>query len=125
MKTAFALITALVLAMPAIAQHAHKDKGPTGGQMLDVADVHAELIVKGNAVTFNIFDKDGKPVGTKEFSGAVLVGVGADRENVKLEPSGENALKAELKKQVGPGATINVILKTASGKSGQARFKAQ
>ena len=91
--------------------------------MLDVADVHAELIVKGNALTFNIFEEGGKPVGTKEFSGAVLVAVGGNRETVKLEPSGENSLKAELKSQVGPGAQITLTLKTASGKSGQARFK--
>ena len=52
-----------------------------------------------------------------------LVVNGADRETVTLAPAGENALKGELKKAVVKGAAISVTLKTAAGKSGQARFK--
>jgi hypothetical protein len=44
------------------------------------------------------------------------------RETVTLSPSEENALKGDAKKAVA-GAAITVTMKTAAGKSGQARFK--
>ena len=57
MKCALALIAALALAGPAAAQHSHgAQKGPNGGQMDDVAGVHAELVTSGNAITINVFD---------------------------------------------------------------------
>jgi len=124
MKAVLALFSILFLSVSAVAQRAHENpKGPNGGQMMDIAGLHAEIVVAGNALTFNIFEENGKAVGTKDFSGAALVVVGADRETVQLKPSAENALKAELKKQPGPGAMITLTLKTAAGKSGQARFK--
>ena len=122
MKFALALIAALAFAGAAIAQHAHGDKGPNGGQMLDVADVHAELLIAGNTITINIFDEGTKPVATKGFTASALVVRGPERETVALAPSGENALKGDAKKSA-TGAAITVTLKTAAGKSGQARFK--
>jgi hypothetical protein len=118
------LIAALAFAVPAMAQHSHgEQKGPNGGQMEDVAGVHAELVASGNAITINILDESGKPVATNGFTASALVVNGADRETVTLAPAGENALKGELKKAVVKGAAISVTLKTAAGKSGQARFK--
>jgi nitrogen fixation protein FixH len=122
-KFALALVAALALSSPAVAQHAHGDKGPNGGPMEDVAGVHAELLTSGNTITINIFDESTKAVSTKGFTASALVVAGADRETLTLTPSGENALKGEAKKPVGKGATITVTLKTAAGKSGQARFK--
>jgi nitrogen fixation protein FixH len=123
-KYAFALIAALALATPAVAQHSHgAQKGPNGGPVEDVAGVHAELVVSGNAVTFNILDEANKPVPSKGFTGSALVVTGADRETVALEPSGESALQGNAKKPVAKGAAISVTIKTAAGKSGQARFK--
>jgi nitrogen fixation protein FixH len=122
-KFALALVAALALSSPAVAQHAHGDKGPNGGPMEDVAGVHAELLTSGNTITINIFDESTKAVSTKGFTASALVVAGADRETLTLTPSGENALKGEAKKPVGKGATITVTLNTAAGKSGQARFK--
>lgn len=120
----FALIIALTFwAGSATAQHKHESmKGPNGGPMQDVAGVHAELVAAGNAVTINVFDEANKPVSTKGFSGSVLIVSGADRETVQLAPSGENALKGEAKKTVSAGASKTVVLKTAAGKSGQAKY---
>ncbi len=124
MKYALALVAALVFAGSAIAQHAHGNlKGPNGGQMEDVAGVHAELLTSGNTITINIFDEGNKPVATKGFSGAALVVSGADRERVTLSPSSENALKGDAKKPIAAGAAITITMKTAVGKSGQARFR--
>ena len=101
---------------------ARRQKGPNGGPMEDVAGVHAELVTAGNTITINVFDEGNKPLATKGFSGSALVVRGSERETVTLAPSGESALKGEAKKPAA-GAAITVTLKTAAGKSGQARFK--
>ena len=123
MKHALAFIVALMLIGSAVAQHKHGDKGPNGGPMEDIAGVHAELMVSGNTLTINVFDEDSKPVPTKGFLGAALIVAGADKETVSLSPSGQSALKAEAKKPIATGAAITLTLKTASGKSGQAKFR--
>ena len=122
MKYVLALIATITLSGPAAAQHAHGDKGPNGGQMEDVAGVHAELMTAGNTITINVFDEGNNPVATKGFIGSALVSRGPERETVALVPSGEATLKGEAKKPVA-GAAITVTLKTAAGKSGQAKFK--
>jgi nitrogen fixation protein FixH len=123
MKFVLVLVATLAFAGQAAAQHAHgAQKGPNGGQMEDVAGVHAELVTTGNAITINVFDESNKPLATKDYSGAALVVRGSERETVTLAPSGENALKGDAKKPAA-GAAITLTLKTAAGKSGQARFK--
>ncbi|TWT11492.1 hypothetical protein [Reyranella sp. CPCC 100927] len=123
MKLVLLLAAALLWSGSALAQHKHGDtKGPNGGPMQDVAGVHVELVTAGATVTLNVFDEANKPVSTKGFSGSALVVTGANRETVVLAPSGENALKGDAKATIGSGAAITVIVKTAAGKSGQARY---
>jgi hypothetical protein len=122
MKYVLALIATLALTGAAPAQHAHGDKGPNGGQMLDVAGVHAELMISGNTITINVLDEDNKPVATKGFVASALVARGSERETVALVPAEEAALKGDAKKPVA-GAAVTVTLKTAAGKTGQVRFK--
>jgi hypothetical protein len=122
MKYVLALVATVTLSDPAAAQHAHGTKGPNGGQMEDVAGVHAELMTAGNTITVNVFDEGNKPIATKGFTASALVSRGPERETVALVPSGEATLTGEVKKPVA-GAAITVTLKTAAGKSGQARFK--
>jgi hypothetical protein len=88
--------------------------------MEDVAGVHTELMTAGNTITINVFDEGNKPIATKGFAASALVG--PERETVALVPAGEATLTGEAKKPVA-GAAITVTLKTAAGKSGQARFK--
>ncbi len=123
MKLVLLLTAALLWSGSALAQHKHGDtKGPNGGPMQDVAGVHVELVTAGTTVTLNVFDEANKPVSTKGFSGSALVVTGANRETVALAPSGENSLKGDAKAAIGSGAAITVIVKTAAGKSGQARY---
>jgi len=123
MKYTLLLAAALLWAGPTFAQHKHGDqKGPNGGRMHDIAGVHAELLTSGTTVTINVFDEANKPVSTKGFSGSALIVSGADRETVTLAPTGENALKGDAKAAIGGSAAITIVVKTAAGKSGQARF---
>lgn len=123
MKYVLMLACALLWSGSVFAQHKHGDqKGPNGGPMQDVAGVHVELVTTGSTVTVNVFDEANKPVSTKGFSGSALIVAGQDRETVTLAPSGENALKGEAKKAIAAGRSITIVLKTAAGKSGQAKY---
>ena len=123
MKIVLLFVAALVFAAaPASAEE--YEKGPNGGLMLDVAGIDAELMTSGNTVTFNIFVPNSpKPVSTKGYTAAVLIAGSAGRETVTLAPQGENSLKGEAKNPIAAGATITLTIKTAEGKSGQAKFK--
>ena len=118
------LIAALLLWSGTLAaQHSHGAmKGPNGGPMQDVAGVHAELVVAGSTVTINVFDESNKPVTAKGFSGSVLIVSGGGRETVQLVPAGDFALKGEAKTSIPAGATVTLVLKNATGKSGQVKF---
>lgn len=124
MKYALILAAALLAAAPALAQqHSHgTQKGPHGGVVQDIADVHAELVRSGSTVTVNILDESNKPVSSKGFSGSALIVTGSERETVTLAPSGDSALKGEAKKPIAPNAAITIVIKTASGKSGQGKY---
>ena len=122
MRFALLLIAALSFAAPASAED--YEKGPNGGLMLDVAGIDAELMTSGATVTINVFDaKNATPIATKGYSGAVLIVSGSGRETVALTPSGDNSLKGDAKSAIAPNTTITLTIKTAEGKSGQAKFK--
>lgn len=120
----FLMVVALTLwSGLAAAQHSHGSmKGPNGGPMQDVAGVHAELVVSGNVLTINLFDEGNKPIPAKGFSGSLLLVSGGARETVQLAPAGDSALKGEAKAAVASGTQVTVVLKSAAGKSGQAKF---
>lgn len=124
MKYIAILVLSLLWSAPSVAQHSHgSEKGPNGGQMEDLAGIDAELLTSGNTITINVFDPaNGKPVSTKGFTAAVLVAGGGARETLALEPSGENALKGTSKNTIGASTAITLTIKTADGKSGQAKF---
>jgi len=73
-------------------------------------------------VTVNILDESNKPISGKGISGSALIGTGTERETVMLAPSGDSALKGEAKKPIAPNAAITIVIRTATGKSGQATY---
>ena len=123
MKYVALIAAALLFTTAASAQHSHGNmKGPNGGPMQDVAGVHAELVTTGTTVTINLLDEANKPVSSKGFSGTALLVSGAERETVTLTPAGDSALKGEAKKAIAAGTSTTIVIKNASGKSGQAKF---
>lgn len=123
MKKFLAVVALILWSGAAAAQHDHGNmKGPNGGPMKDVAGVHAELLVTGSAVTVNLFNEGNKPVSAKGFSGSALLVSGSNRETVQLAVSGDNSLKGEAKAAVPAGAAVTLVLKNATGKSGQVKF---
>jgi hypothetical protein len=121
MKKTLIVCLALAFAGPALAQHVHQ-KGPNGGPLEDVAGVHLEMVVSGRNIKFNVFDDAEKAMSSKGITATALLASGSERETLALAEDG-NALKGEAKKDITPGTTVSVTLKTAAGKSGQAKFK--
>jgi hypothetical protein len=122
MRFVLAILAVLSLASSVLAEE--YEKGPNGGLMLDVAGIDAELLTSSNTVTVNVFEPfKAKPVSTKGYTAAVLIVSGAGRETVSLLPQGENSLKGDAKNPIPSGSSITLTIKTAEGKSGQAKFK--
>lgn len=123
MNKGFMAVMLFALAPAAYGQgHSHGDKGPNGGPMQDVAGVHAELIVKERTLTVHVYDESGKPVAVTGFTGSALVGAGQARQVVQLAPVTGNSLSGTASAGVPKGAQVTLQLKTAEGKSGQAKF---
>jgi hypothetical protein len=121
--TKFLAALALVLwAGVAAAQHNHGSVGPNGGKMQDVAGVHIELLVSGTVLTLNALDEDNKPVSTAGYAASIQIVSGSNRETVQFAPSGTASLKGEAKAAPAANATYTLVIKTAAGKSGQAKF---
>ncbi|MFG1303133.1 hypothetical protein V5F34_03245 [Xanthobacter autotrophicus] len=114
----------LFAAAPALAQHAHgAQKGPNGGPMEDIAGVHAELVVAGESLTFHVLDEAGKPVDTTGFTGSAMLVSGPDRKTIQLAAGGP-ALVGKAPAPIAKGSAITLLIRTAAGKSGQAKFTA-
>lgn len=124
MKNILLIMALLFWAGSAAAQHKHENmKGPNGGPMQDVAGVHAELVISGNVLTINLLDESNKPVSAKGFSGTVLIVSGSNRETVQLAVAGDSSLKGEAKTPPpGSAGAVTLVLKSATGKSGQVKF---
>ncbi len=121
MQKTLMIVATLLLSSPVLAQHAHYDKGPNGGQMQDVAGVHAEFLANGSSLVLNIVDEAGKPLDTNGFTASALILTGGERKTVQLIASG-SSLRADLPAALPAGSTVTVAIKTAAGKSGQAKF---
>ena len=91
--------------------------------MEEIAGLDAEFVTSGNKMTFHLFDQNAKPVPSEGFTGAVLVSGSGGKETLTLVAAGENSLQAEAKTPIAAGTAVTLSLKTAAGKSGQAKFK--
>ncbi len=118
-------VASFALSPEAMAQHKHGAAGPNGGILEDVAGVHAELIASGNTITVNVLDEGNKPLKTAGYAASALVvhATGGGRETIKLEPTGDSALKGATKAPMARNTQITLQIKTAAGRSGQARYK--
>lgn len=97
-------------------------KGPNGGQIKDAGKYHLELVVKENGLTVYVIGAKDAKVATKGASGSATLLAGKGTLNIKLEPSGENALAGSGSFQTAPNMKV-VVSVTLPGQSPiQARF---
>lgn len=120
---ALLLLAAMLLwAVPSTAQHQHihtNTKGPNGGRMVDVAGIHAELVVDDRTLTIYTFDEDGQPLSTRGYTGSVLIVSQGNSETVPLAPVGQTALRGNAQNRPGPDASFTIALEAGPVKGGQ------
>ena len=122
MKQALLAVMPSLWAVPSLAQHQHihaNTKGPNGGRMVDVAGIHAELVVDDRTVTLYTFDEDGQPLSTRGYTGSVLIVSRGTSETVPLAPVGQTALRGKAQTRPGPDASYTITLEAGPANSGQ------
>ncbi len=122
MKPIDAVFAATLLCLSVAARADETAVGPNGGQLRHSGKYHLELVVRDAALTVYVTgDKDSK-VATKGASGTATVLAAKTTSNVKLEPSGENALAANGSFQAATDMKIVVSLTLPGQAPVQARF---
>ena len=96
--------------------------GPNGGQVKDAGKYHLELVVKDTALTVYVAGSKDAKVATKGATGTATVLAGKTTSNVKLEPSGENALAGNGSFQPAPDMKVVVSVTLPGQAPIQARF---
>lgn len=122
MKPIDAVFAATLLGLSVAARADETAVGPNGGQLMHSGKYHLELVVRDTALTVYVTgDKDSK-VATKGATGTATVLAAKTGSNVKLEPSGENALAANGSFQAATDMKIVVSLTLPGQTPVQARF---
>ena len=122
LKRALRLLALSLLAMASAAFADERSSGPNGGQIKDAGKNHLELVVKENALVAYVVDGKGQKVMTKGASGTATVLSGKTTANVKLEPTGDNALAGTGRFESAPDMKVVVSLTLAGENPVQARF---
>ena len=123
MKQTNAIVLATILgAYSVLASADEAGPGPNGGQVKDAGKYHLELVVKDTALTVYVAGGKGAKVATKGASGTATVLAGKGTSNVKLEPSGENALAGSGSFQPAPDMKVVVSVTLPGEPPIQARF---
>lgn len=96
--------------------------GPNGGQVRDAGKYHLELVVKDNSLMVYVTGNKDAKFATKGATGTATVLAGKSTSNVKLEPSGENALAGIGSFQAAPDMKVVVSVMLPGQSPLQARF---
>jgi hypothetical protein len=97
--------------------------GPNGGQVRATLALHLELVVRPTEVAVYVADHDDKRLSTRGATGHVVLLLGAERTEAKLEPFGENGLRATGRFPVDPRLRVVVSVTLSGGKAQQERFE--
>ena len=122
LKRALPLLALSLLALASVSFADEGTTGPNGGQIKDAGKHHLELVVKENALMVYVTDAKHQKITTKGASGSATVLAGKNTSNVKLEPSGEDALAGSGKFESTPAMKIVVSLTLPGENPVQARF---
>lgn len=97
--------------------------GPNGGQVRATPLLHLELVVRADELRVHVADHDDRRLPTRGASGQAVLLLGAERIEAKLEPFGENGLRATGRFPVDARLRVVVSITLAGGKPQQERFE--
>jgi len=116
------VLSAILFACSSFARADGPAIGPNGGQVRDAGKYHLELVVKNAALTLYITGAKDAKVATQGATGSATVLAGKNTSNVKLEPSGGNALAGGGSFQAAPDMKVVVSVTLPGQPPIQARF---
>ena len=122
MKPINVMFAATLLCLSVAARADGPAIGPNGGQVRDAGKYHMELVVKDATLTAYVTGSKNTRIATKGATGTATVLAGKSTSNVKLEPSGENALAGRGGFQPVPDMKVVVSVTRAGQPPVQARF---
>ncbi len=121
MKT-YILIALILFGASAAAAH-ETDKGPNGGQLVDIPGYHVELVISGTDLILFLSDEKERPISSQGVQNArAIVQNSGKTLTVPLASIAPNKLGAQLTQPLTAGARIVMSATMADGKTIQARF---
>lgn len=103
------------------AGHSHSQKGPNGGELVDVAGGHAEFVDTPTEIALHLSDEDGRPIPAKGATGKATILSGGKAEAVDLAPIVGAKLAGALTKPLASGGKVVVSARTVDGRKIQVR----
>ena len=101
------------------------EKGPNGGQIVDVKGHHVEFTTKDSAIAVYLTDEKDAPIKSAGAEGKAIVQGGGKATTVMLSPTEPNIMTGKLEAPLAPGAKIVVSGRLADGHEILARFVAK
>jgi hypothetical protein len=116
------IAAAALLPIAAPRARASITRGPNGGQRIDLAGGHAELVADGNELRLYLSDNAYRPRSAEGASGQAVVLAGGRQTTVALAPAGTDMLRGQGDFAAAPGMRVVVTLTMPGQRPAQGRF---
>jgi hypothetical protein len=116
------LAAATMLPVLAPGARASITRGPNGGQRIDLAGGHAELVADGNELRLYLSDNSYRPRSAEGASGQAVVLAGGRQTTVTLTPAGADMLRGQGEFTAAAGMRVVVTLTMPGQRPAQGRF---
>jgi hypothetical protein len=116
------IAAAALLPIAAPRARASITRGPNGGQRIDLAGGHAELVAEGNELRLYLSDNAYRPRSAEGASGQAVVLAGGRQTTVALAPAGTDMLRGQGDFAAAPGMRVVVTLTMPGQRPAQGRF---
>jgi len=118
----FALVFQIA-AVTAADKHGHAEAKPQhGGSVVEVSDVHYELVAKDGALVIYVSDHDNKALSTVGWSGKLSAIGAAEKIAADLKPGASGTLQAKGAFKVSRGTRLLASIEAPGKKPVQVRF---
>jgi hypothetical protein len=116
------LATAALLPVFAPGARASITRGPNGGQRIDLAGGHAELVAEGSELRLYLSDNSYRPRSAEGATGQAVVLAGGRQTTVPLAPAGTDMLRGQGDFTAATGMRVVVTLTLPGQRPAQGRF---
>jgi hypothetical protein len=120
-RRTFAL-SCLATAVAPVAASASISRGPNGGQRIDLANGHAELVAEGNELRLYLSDNNYRPRSATGATAQATVLSGGRQASVTLSPATEDMLRGRGDFTAARGMRVVVTLTMPGQRPSQGRF---